>query len=214
MQSEQKSSKFPNSNILIPKSVEVVWGLLKSKVITGKITVIIVCCFYSPHRSKKNPILIQHITLTLQSLLNSNPKAGIIISGDRNNLYIATLLSIDPSLRQTVDRSTRGHRILDIIIYNLHFFYDVPEIVPFIVPAQPGKGVPSDHSGVIATPQTNSTQPTKTNKVRRNIRPIPESLLLNFGQKMFILNLHHHKWDSDQVKLLANFPTCQAEFVT
>ena len=92
------------------------------------------------------------------------------------------------TLRQTVsvDRSTRGHRKLDVIVSNLHCFYDVPDIVPPIVPDQPGKGVPSDHSGVIATPHTNSTQPTKTNKVRRNIRPIPESLLLNFGQKLSV----------------------------
>ena len=41
-------------NIPIPRSLEVVWGLLKPKVITGKIIVIIVCCFYSPPRSKKN----------------------------------------------------------------------------------------------------------------------------------------------------------------
>ena len=145
---------------------------------------IIVFCFYSPPWSKKNAIMIEHITLTLQSLLNTHPKAGIIISGDRNNLDIASLLSIDPTLQQTVDRSTRGHRIIDVIVSNLHCHYDVPELVPPIVPDQPGKGVPSDHSGVIATPHTNSTQPTKTKKVRRNIRPIPESLLLNFGQKL------------------------------
>ena len=35
-------------NIAIPRAVEVVWGLLKPKVVTGKITTIIVCCFYSP----------------------------------------------------------------------------------------------------------------------------------------------------------------------
>ena len=56
-------------NISIPRSVEVVWGLLKPKVVSGKIGVIIACCFYSPPRSKKNGALIDHITVTLQSLL-------------------------------------------------------------------------------------------------------------------------------------------------
>ena len=56
-------------NIAIPKSVETVWGLLKPKIVTGKITVNLVCCFYSPTRSKNNAVLIEHITLTLQSLL-------------------------------------------------------------------------------------------------------------------------------------------------
>ena len=48
-------SKF---NIQIPKSVEVVWGLLKPKVVSGKISVIFACSFYSPPRSrrKKHPV--------------------------------------------------------------------------------------------------------------------------------------------------------------
>ena len=57
-------------NIALPRSVEVVWGLLKPKVVTGKISTIIVCCFYSPPRSRKNAALIDHITVTLQSLMN------------------------------------------------------------------------------------------------------------------------------------------------
>ena len=181
-----RTEKFTISklNVQIPKSVEVVWGLLKPKIITGKISVIIVCCFYSPPRSRKNIALIEHITLTLQSLLNQHLSAGIIISGDRNNIDIATLLTIDPSLRQCVDQFTRGQKILDIILSNLHCFYNVTVIVPPISPDQSGKGVPSDHSGVIATPHTNSTLPPQNNKVRKNVRPIPESLLFEFGKKL------------------------------
>jgi hypothetical protein len=152
--------------------------------LTGKISVIIVCCFYSPPKSRKNPALLEHITLTLQSLLTTYPQAGVIISGDRNNIDIAALLQIDPSLRQTVNQNTKDQKILDVILSNLQRFYNVPEIVPPISPDVPGKGVPSDHSVVIATPHTNSTQPPKTNKVRRNVRPMPESLLLVFGQKL------------------------------
>ena len=47
-----------------------------------------------------------------------------------------------------------------------------------------GKGVPSGHGGVIAT---------KDNKVRRNVRPIPDSLLLVFGQH-FMHNLLQPRW--------------------
>ena len=95
-------------NIPIPKSVEVVWGLLKPKIITGKVSVIIVCCFYSPPRSRKNPALLEHLTLTLQSLLVSHPHAGVIISGDRNSIDITRLLQIDSSLRQIVTQNTRN----------------------------------------------------------------------------------------------------------
>ena len=78
-------------NIALPKSVEVVWGLLKPKTVSGKFSTIIVCCFYSPPRSRKNSILIDHITATLQSLFNIHTNPGVIISGDRNDIDIPTL---------------------------------------------------------------------------------------------------------------------------
>ena len=171
-------------NIPIPKSVEVVWGLLKPKIITGKVSVIIVCCFYSPPRSRKNPALLEHLTLTLQSLLVSHPHAGVIISGDRNSIDITRLLQIDSSLRQIVTQNTRNMKILDVILTNLYRYYHTPEIVPPICPDVPGRGAPSDHSGVIAVPYTISTQPHRASKERRHIRPIPESLLEVFGQKL------------------------------
>ena len=171
-------------NIPIPKSVEVVWGLMKPKIITGKISVIIVCCFYSPPRSRKNRALLDHITHTLQELRTSHPQAGVVISGDRNNMDMAALLQVDPSLRQIVCNPTRGHRLLDIILTNLHTYYNIPEIIPPIPPDIIGKGVPSDHRGVFVKPHTQSTVPHKTSRVKKNIRPIPESLLPVFGEKL------------------------------
>ena len=121
-------------NIPIPGSLEVVWGLLKPKVITGKITVIIVCCFYSPPRSKKNSELVDHITVTLQSLMNIHSSAGIIISGDRNDIKMSVFASIDPSLRQIVETNTRGTKILDVVVTNLGQYYNLPVIIPPVSP--------------------------------------------------------------------------------
>ena len=73
-------------NIAIPHSIEIVWGLLRPKVTTGKISTIIVSSFYCPPRSRKKSILIDHMTETLQSLLKIHSNAGVIISGDRNDL--------------------------------------------------------------------------------------------------------------------------------
>ena len=168
-------------NVHIPKGLEVVWGLLKPRVISGKITKIISCCFYSPPRSKLRSNLVDHISLTLQQLLGAHPDAGILISGDRNSLDIPTLLNIDPSLRQLVKKATRGQSILDIILSNLWRFYDEPEIVPPILPDNPNKGVPS---GVVATPHTNPSQPHLRSKIVKTIRPLPESLITVFGQKL------------------------------
>ena len=106
-------------NIPIPKSVEVVWGLLKPKIITGNIVAIIVCCFYSPPKSRKNAALLEHITNTLQELRVTHPQAGVIISGDRNSVDMGALLRVDHTLRQAVNKPTRGHKILDVILSNL-----------------------------------------------------------------------------------------------
>ena len=151
-------------NILIPNGLEVVWGLLKPKVASGKITKIIACCFYSPPRSKTRSALVDHISLTLQQLLSTHPTAGIVISGDRNSLDIPTLLNIYPTLGQMVKRPTRGFKVLDIILSNLESFYDEPIIVQPILPDNQNKGVPSDHSGVVATPHTNPNLPHQSSR--------------------------------------------------
>ena len=171
-------------NIPTPNAVEVVWGLLKPKIITGSIVAIILCYFYSPPKSRKNAALLEHISHTLQELRVTHPQAGVIISGDRNSIDMGALLQIDHTLRQTVNKPTRGYKILDVILSNLYTYYDVPEIVPPISPDAPGKGAPSDHWGVIASPHTNSTIPQKRNAVKKIIRPIPESLLPGLGDKL------------------------------
>ena len=155
----QEKFSISKLNIPLPKSLEVVWGLVRPKIITGSITTIIVCCFYSPPRSRKNRALVDHITLTLQSLLKIHKDPGIIISGDRNSLDISSLLSADPSLRQIVKQPTRGSNLLDIICTNLSRFYDEPQIIPPLQPDVYGCGAPSDHSGVLATPNTRA-EPT------------------------------------------------------
>ena len=164
-------------NIQIPRSVEVVWGLLRPKVMVGKVKTIIVCCFYSPPRSKSNNILVDHMTETLQYLLSIHRDAGIIISGDRNNLEISALLSVDPSLRQLVHQPTHGQKILDVIVTNLSSYYHEPVTIPPITPDKPGYGAPSDHLGVMASPNTLGL-PTKKMKIRKTIRPILESLIV------------------------------------
>ena len=171
-------------NVAIPQCLEVVWGLMKPVNITGKITKIITCCFYCPPKSTRKTALIEHLTFTLQSLLNTFPNAGIIISGDRNDLSIARLLSVDASLRQIVNRGTRGpEKILDVVLTNLDVYFEEPTIVPPIEVDDPSKGgVPSDHSGVVVNTRTDTNKPAAKHKVYRTIRPITTSSVNNIGQ--------------------------------
>ena len=77
-------------NIAIPSSIEIVWGLLRPKVTTGRISTIIVSSFYCPPKSRKKSILIDHMTETLQSFLKIHINAGVIISGEGNDLEISS----------------------------------------------------------------------------------------------------------------------------
>ena len=97
-------------NICIPNNLEVVWGLMKPNFVSGKINKIIVCSFYCPPKSKKKAALIDHLTFSIQSLRVSFPTAGFIISGDRNDLTIERLKTVDPSFKQIVRKETRGSK--------------------------------------------------------------------------------------------------------
>ena len=97
---------FTKLNIDIPKPLEVVWAMLRPKVLTGSLSKIVICSFYSPPRSKKRSALIDHISITVNRLKILHPKASFIIAGDKNDLNDAEITSICPSFRQLVLKPT------------------------------------------------------------------------------------------------------------
>ena len=101
----------------------------------------------------------------------------MIISGDKNDLDVKLLLSVDPSLKRINNKPTRCPKLLDVVI-------------PPIVPDLPDKGVPSDHLGVIGMPHINN-EPRKTSKIHKMIRPLPDSLMNIFGHELlkFLLDI-------------------------
>ena len=171
-------------NVPIPHQLEVSWGLLKPRQVTGSITKILCCAFYSPPKSKKKTKLIEHISSTLQDLLLDHPGAGIIIAGDRNDLTEKRLLAIEPSLRQIVGIPTLGRKVLDVILTNLSRFFNEPVTVSPVPVDDISKGVPSDHLGVMVTPIQNATlsQPRLTRTIV--FRPMPESKINSFGEEI------------------------------
>ena len=123
------------------------------------------------------------MTLTLQSLRSTFPNAAAVISGDRNDLSIERLKSVDRSLRQIVQHGTRGQNILTVVLTDLEIYYEEPIIVDPIDVDDPSKGgVPSDHNGVIVVPRSDVDKPVLRNKVVRTIRPITSSSINNIGQ--------------------------------
>ena len=147
--------------------------------------------------------MIDHITKNLHELLTSHQSAGVLILGDRNEIEIAALQSIDPSLKQIVKKPTRGNRILYVLMTNLHSYYSEPVILPPINPDNEANGVPSDHNGVFAKPSPSSNSIQTNPKIKKFIRPLPQSLIDNFGQKLqeHDLNFDPHMNTDEMVSL-------------
>ena len=178
---ETEKYSISKLNVQNPDKLEIIWGLLKPTIITGKTSKIIICCFYCPPKSKKKSKLIEHMTITLHSLKTTYPNAPIIISGDRNDLSIERLLSIDPSLKQMVSKPTRGQNCSLFITDNQSYF-ETPIVPPIDVDDPRKGGVPSDHMGVVVTPIYNDGLKINRQRVTRTVRPITDSAIKNIGQ--------------------------------
>ena len=117
-----------------------------------------------------------------------------IMFGDRNNLTVERLLSVDPALRQMMNFNTNKNqdKILDVICTDLFSGYQEPTILPAIKVDDGKDGVPSDHWGVEARPRTNQQQ-TKAapKKETLMVRRMPDSLVSSFGW-----TLAGQDWDS------------------
>ena len=180
----EKNFTLSKLNIAIPKPLEVVWGLLRPIESTGKIRKIILCALYSPPNSRKNNLLIDHISVTWNSLKIQHPDAGTLICGDKNSLDDKKLLALDPNFNQIVSQNTRKDKILSIIITDLQSYFHVPEIIPPVPVDVQGRGVPSDHDGVFAVPISNFNSQRKSVSRKIEVRPLPESLMLEFGEQL------------------------------
>ena len=172
-------------NILTPKNIEVVWGLLKPKNLSPSLfKKIIVCSFYSPPSKGKHSKLADHIVTTLHMLMSKYPGSGIILGADKNSMDITPILSCGLKLHQIVDKNTRKDKVLDIIIMNTSGYYQSPIIAPPIQPDDPNTGQPSDHSVPVCTPHTDRyTRPVRHYKIIK-YRPLPESSVKRFGEWM------------------------------
>ena len=150
----------------------------------AKIREIIIAAFYSPPKSRKNPLLLDHLLSTTQFLLSKYPNAGVVIGGDKNDLNITPLLDGIPRLRQIVTKPTHKSKVLDIMLTNMHSLYCVPIITPPVQPDNPQCGVPSDHSTPVAIPLAPDTLQQIREYVVKVTRPLPESGMLEFGEWM------------------------------
>ena len=181
-------------NIDVPSPLECIFALVKPTGLVGKAKRIIAICFYSPPRSKSNGKLLDLLSEQISRLRTEHNGCGIIVCGDRNNLAIDRLLTVDPALKQIVNKNTNKNqdKILDVICTDLSAGYQEPIILPAIKIDDGREGVPSDHLGVEARPRTNlSRSKAAPQKQTIEVRRMPDSLVASFGRK-----LAGQDWDS------------------
>ena len=151
--------------MIIPKGLEVVWGVVKPKIPISQLKGILVCRFYSvPHSTRKTK-LIEHITINFSSLKVKYKDHFFIMGGDINDLKAESLLDIAPSLHLLNTKPTYGEKNIDILISDIAHFYSEAVILPSVptdIPAdQPGGRKPSDHPIVTCCPNQNRLQAPK-----------------------------------------------------
>ena len=102
---------------------EILWTHIRPPRLPRGINGIFSACVYHPPRCS-NTDLFQYLSDSLSLLESLFPGCGIIIAGDFNHFDTKDLCR-DFQLKQLVDKPTRGAKILDLILTNMHTFYDV-----------------------------------------------------------------------------------------
>ena len=85
-------------DVVIPKNLEVVWGLVRPNKPTKDFKGIIVCSFYSVPYSKRKTQLVQHIAINYTELKTKYKDYFFLTGGDKNDLEIRNILDISSTL--------------------------------------------------------------------------------------------------------------------
>jgi len=156
------------------------------------IKVLIICGIYYQTKSKTKYLLIYHITTNYNSLKTKYNGANFIFAGDYNDLSPNIILQQSASLRQSVHYPTcfPGKTTIDLIVNDLHQWYQPPTPQSPLIPDPEREGCPSDHVVNIMFPKedTNLNSSKIYNTVK--VRPITKHAISAIGN-MF----GKHNWE-------------------
>ena len=105
--------KLTKLDVIIPKNLEVVWGLVRPKQPTTDFKGIVVCCFYSVPSSRKKAQLVQHIAINHANLKSKYKDCFFLTGGDKNDLDVGNILDLSPALHMHNTNSTYAYRLLE-----------------------------------------------------------------------------------------------------
>ena len=122
--------------------------------------------------------MIYHITICLDSVLRERPSAGIVITGDFNQLNTRQLCQRF-NLRKVVRTPTRGANILDQLLTNMSRLYSETQHLPPL-----GR---SDHQCILFAPSHRENYSKAITRAVKTLRP--ENL------RALGLKLNQEKWE-------------------
>ena len=130
---------------------------------------LVTATFYHPPSSDDSEIL-EYLSTSLTWVESHFPGCGIILAGDFNRLDIKNIC-INFGLKQIVTIPTRGENTLDLVLTNLHPFYQTDSIT-----AYPPFGL-SDHSVIAISPRVRDPKSNQKKIVyKRDMRPSRKSM--------------------------------------
>ena len=173
-------------DVVIPKNLEVVWGLVRPNVPTPEFKGIIVCSFYSVPNSRRKGQLIEHITINYTQLKAGNRDCFFLVGGDKNELDVRHILDISPNLHMHNTKPTYGQKNIDILISDMVHLYNESVILPSvptdIPPGRPGGGQPSDHSVVMCRPRLERLSKPAKETITKKTRRVDDAKKMKIGQ--------------------------------
>ena len=156
--------KFRRLDELENNDFEVLWVYTRPKRLPRGVPCVILGCVYHPPSANDHEIL-DYISESLIKVEGLYPGCAIIIAGDFNKLNIK-LLKRNFQLKQLVRSPTRGSNILDLVLTNLHIFYD-----PTSIKILPPFGL-SDHNTISICPKQRAHDfPSRRTVLKRDTRP-------------------------------------------
>ena len=182
-------------DVITPKCLEVVWGIVKPKEPTTQFKGIIVCSFYSVPNSRKKTQLIEHIALNYSQLKVTNKDCFFVMGGDKNDLDLRQLLAISPTFHMMNTKPTYGSKNIDVLISDFAHLYSDSVIqpnVPTDLPAgRQGGGQPSDHPVVYVRPRVDRLTAPKREVITKKMRRVDDD-----KKKKVAGWIQHESWDS------------------
>ena len=150
------------------QNLEVMWVHVRPARLPRGFPCLVTATVYHPPSSDDSEIL-EYLSTSLTWVESHFPVCGIILAGDFNRLDIKNIC-INFGLKQIVTIPTIGENTLDLVLTNLHPFYQTDSIT-----AYPPFGL-SDHSVIAISPRVRDPKSNQKKIVyKRDMRPSRKS---------------------------------------